>query len=99
MSAPKYQQKNMTGSMKETSSDNPKYPHIKGTCTINGIGYWVSAWWKEFDGQRKLSLSFQTIEQPKIAQEDVPARTSQIPPCTDPTLAGSVDPNADSIPY
>jgi hypothetical protein len=95
------QQKDMTGSLKPTNSDNPKYPHFKGSCTIGGVAYWVSCWDREYDEGRKLSLSFDKIgadlRKSKIAPEDVPGYVPP-PPCTDTTKAGSVD-DSDPMPF
>jgi hypothetical protein len=92
----------MTGSLKPTNSDNPKYPHFKGSCTIGGVAYWVSAWDREYEGVRKLGLQFSKIEadlrKSKIAPEDVHGYVPP-PPCTDTTKAGSVTEEEDQIPF
>ncbi len=43
-----------------------RHPHFKGKAFINGVGYWVSAWKRDPDGNPKapaLKLAFEPMEQ------------------------------------
>ena len=64
---PKFEQKPNTGVLfanKDRKSD--KHPQAKGSATIDGVEYWVSAWTnKAKSGERYQSLAFK----PKDSQE------------------------------
>jgi hypothetical protein len=34
------------------------HPEFAGKCEIDGVGYWISGWVKEAQGERFFSLSF-----------------------------------------
>lgn len=42
--------------------ETEKHPDFSGSCEIGGLGYWISAWVKEKDGERFFSLSFKPKE-------------------------------------
>jgi hypothetical protein len=45
---------------KNDKRENDKQPSMKGSCQIDGVEYWMSAWTNESKtGQRYQSLSFQ----------------------------------------
>jgi hypothetical protein len=60
-----------TNFKKETDSQ----PDYRGSCTINGIEYWISGWIKKpkAGGKNFLSLSFQ-IKPDIVARADAPAK-------------------------
>ena len=52
---------NMRGVLfKNDKRETDKHPHAKGSCEIDGVEYWVSAWTQTSKaGQKYQSLSFQ----------------------------------------
>lgn len=56
-----YEQKDMTGSLfNNDKGDNEKRPDMRGSATINGTKYSVSAWENESkQGKKYLSLKIQ----------------------------------------
>lgn len=51
----------MSGSLsKNERKGTEKHPDYKGSCQINGVGYWIAAWIRFDDKTNKpwLSLSF-----------------------------------------
>lgn len=60
---------NLTGSLfKNDKGDNEKRPDYKGSCEINGVQYWMSAWIREAGpnskraGERFMSIKFEAKE-------------------------------------
>jgi len=68
-----FEQKNMEGALfKNDRRDTDHHPNMRGSCTIDGIKYWVSAWTNtvrqgEREGQKYQSLKF-------TRADDQPAR-------------------------
>jgi hypothetical protein len=52
--------KDFTGSIKvNPRKESDRHPDYKGSCTIDGIQYWISGWMKESsDGESWTSLAF-----------------------------------------
>ncbi len=49
----------LSGSLvKNHKQTNEKAPQMTGSCLINGVEYWVSAWTREGDKGRWQSLAF-----------------------------------------
>ena len=38
--------------------EHDKQPEFRGSCVIDGVGYWISAWVREGDDGRFFSLAF-----------------------------------------
>jgi hypothetical protein len=54
-----YEQRELSGSLfKNPKQTNEKAPQMTGSCLINGVEYWVSAWTREGDKGRWQSLAF-----------------------------------------
>ena len=52
-------QKELTGVLfRNDKKTESKHPDAKGSATIDGVKYWVSAWRNEKDGKQWTSLSF-----------------------------------------
>jgi hypothetical protein len=69
-----YELKENSGSLfPNDKGDNPNRPDLKGQCLIDGIEFWVSAWKKEGNGKKFLSLSFTPKEQAGNQREAAPA--------------------------
>lgn len=50
---------------------NDKQPQYKGSATVNGVEYWLSAWQKKSqNGTAYMSISFEPKEQEK--DDDLP---------------------------
>lgn len=46
-----YQQKDMEGSLfKNDKREKDSHPHMQGSCTIDGVKYWISAWTNGWEG-------------------------------------------------
>lgn len=72
-----YEQKDNSGSLfKNDKRENDKHPHMNGSCVIDGVEYWISAWTKPTkDGAgRWQSLAFKKKEprRPEPRQESRP---------------------------
>jgi len=51
------------------------HPEFTGKCDIEGVGYWISAWVKEANGEQFFSLSFKPKDAPQQAPKPAaPAR-------------------------
>lgn len=79
-----------------------KHPTHRGSCEINGVQYWISAWVKEgrdgtkLAGQKYFSLSFQAKdEQPAAAPAAAPKAAAKPAP----TGFHDMDDDSDSIPF
>jgi hypothetical protein len=64
-----YEQKNMNGSLfkndKKTADNQPDY---RGSCMIDGVEYWQSAWIKESaNGQKYMSFAYSPKEEKPAA--------------------------------
>lgn len=56
---------NMSGALfQNEKKTKDSQPHMRGSCEINGVEYWISAWTKTSkNGVRYQSLSFQNKEE------------------------------------
>ena len=80
---------------KNDRKEKDTHPNMKGSINVEGVEYWVSAWTKEGQNGKFISLSLtpkeqtQTAEQ--VAQKAVPPQRQQAAPV--------VDDLDDSIPF
>lgn len=81
---------NLTGSLfKNDKGDNEKRPDYRGSCEINGVEFWMSAWIREAGpnskraGERFMSIKFEPKEQqaaaPKPAPQQDPLADEDVP--------------------
>lgn len=71
-----YEQKDMSGSIfKNQKRESENHPNMTGSAKINGIEYWVSAWTKEGEKGKWISLAFK----PKDSAPTKPAPKSREP--------------------
>lgn len=66
-----YEQKDNSGSLfKNDKREKDSHPNAKGSCMIDGVDYWVSAWTKfDKNGNPWQSLAFQKKEERKERKE------------------------------
>lgn len=71
-----YQQKDMEGSLfKNDKREKDSHPHMQGSCTIDGVKYWISAWTNEGDKGRWQGLKFKRADgKPDTRGEPQPKR-------------------------
>lgn len=63
---------NMRGVLfKNDRKENDRHPDYKGSCEIDGVKHWISAWIKESQKGKFMSLSFQ------VSEDAAPARPPQ----------------------
>lgn len=53
---------------KAKPNDNPNWPGYEGSCLIDGVEYWISAWVKDGQAGKFFSLAFK----PKQAKQSAP---------------------------
>jgi hypothetical protein len=59
------EQRDMSGTLsRNRKRETDKQPEFRGSCVIDGIAYWISAWVKEGDDGRFFSLAFTPKEKP-----------------------------------
>jgi hypothetical protein len=86
---PAYERKMQMADQRELSGvlsrnkkrETEKQPEYKGTATINGTGYWLSAWVKEGPDGKFFSLAFTPKDQPSAqakASTAAPYRTKTL---------------------
>jgi hypothetical protein len=51
--------------------EHDKQPEYRGSCTIDGVSYWLSAWVKDGDDGKFFSLAFTRKEQQSRAPAGV----------------------------
>lgn len=57
------QQRDMSGVLfKNDRKEQPNHPDYKGNARINGVDYWLSAWIKEGDQGKFMSLALKPKE-------------------------------------
>jgi len=69
-----YEMKNLSGSLfKNQKKEKDTHPNAQGSCLIDGIEYWMSAWVKEDkNGNKWQSLAFKPKEE---KQEQAPKKS------------------------
>lgn len=68
-----YEQRDMSGSLfKNDKKETEKHPNMTGSALIDGVEYWVSAWTKEGNNGKWMSLAFKA----KDAKPKQPAKPS-----------------------
>jgi hypothetical protein len=89
-----YTQKDMEGSLfKNEKREKENHPHMQGSCTIDGVKYWISAWTNDGDKGRWQGLKFKRAEEkPKKDIDAANAEAQQI-------SKGRFDDMADDIPF
>ena len=86
-----FQHKPNTGSLfKNDKREKETHPHAKGSCVIDGVEYWVSAWTNEKNGNKYQSLKFE----PKN-KDYTPAQENQLHREGAAQSTGNVRPNDD----
>lgn len=69
---------------KNDRKDSDKHPDYKGNINVNGVEFWLSAWIKEGQKGKFMSLSIQ----PKEAQQQAPTSQRAAPKRPDPISSG-----------
>ena len=65
-----YQQKEMEGSLfKNEKREKDSHPHMQGSCTIDGVKYWISAWTNDGEKGRWQGLKFKRADDKPQAQK------------------------------
>jgi hypothetical protein len=91
-----FEQKNMEGALfKNDQRETDNHPNMRGSCTIDGVKYWLSAWTNTIQqgdkaGERYQKLSF-------TRAEDQPARGATRAAAPPPQSAPP--PDDDDIPF
>lgn len=64
-----YEHKNLSGSIFPNDKKNEAaQPDLRGSCLINGVQFWVSAWNRESrDGKKYIGLQFTLKEEKEAA--------------------------------
>lgn len=62
---------------KNDRKEKDSHPDYKGSCEINGEEMWLSAWIKEGQKGKFISLSFQAKDGPKPAKSSPPRSTQK----------------------
>ena len=75
-----YEQRDMSGSLfKNTKKETEKHPNLTGTAMIDGVEYWVSAWTKEGDKGKWISLAFKAKDDKPKAKPGVAELEDDLP--------------------
>ncbi len=68
-----FTQKDNTGALfKNEDRSEDTHPNAKGSCTIEGVEYWLSAWTKEGKSGKFQSLTFKRKKPKNDEDSDVP---------------------------
>ena len=68
-----YEQRDNSGSLfKNDKKEKENHPDYKGSCMVNGVEMWMSAWLKNGKNGTFMSFSFTPKEQPKKQSAPVP---------------------------
>lgn len=78
---------------KNDRKTNSQHPDYKGSIDVNGTSYWLSAWIKEGQKGKFMSLSIQPKEEQK------PAPQKSAPKKPDPISTGRYSEMDDEIPF
>jgi hypothetical protein len=81
-----YEMKDMSGSLfKNDKREKDTHPNATGSCLIDGVAFWISAWTKEDkNGNKYQSLAFKRKDEAKPAPKK---------------SGGTFDDMPDSIPF
>lgn len=65
------EQRELSGTLsRNRNRENDKQPDFRGSCTIDGVHYWISGWTKQGpDGSKFLSLAFNVKEERRVLSE------------------------------
>lgn len=68
-----YEMKELSGSLfKNNKREKDTHPNATGSCLINGVEYWVSAWTKEDkNGNKWQSLAFKPKDEKQESKPQV----------------------------
>ena len=80
---------------KNDRKEKDTHPNMKGSINVEGVKYWVSAWTKEGQNGKFISLSLTPKEQTKTAAQAV----KQVAPPQRQQAAPVVEDLDDSIPF
>ncbi|MCY1218453.1 hypothetical protein D9M72_304020 [compost metagenome] len=59
-----YEKRDLTGTLfKNDKREKDSHPHATGSCVIDGVEYWVSAWTKDGQKGKFQSLAFKRKEE------------------------------------
>jgi hypothetical protein len=73
-----YEQKDMQGVLfRNEKREKDTHPNATGSCMIDGVEYWISAWTKEGKSGKFQSLAFKRKEQKPRAQRPVATDESE----------------------
>ena len=81
---------------KNDRKEKDTQPNMKGSINVEGVEYWVSAWTKEGQNGKFISLSLTPKEQTQTAAQ---AAQKAAPPQRQQQAAPVVDDLDDSIPF
>jgi hypothetical protein len=95
------QQKDNAGSLfKNDRKETEKHPDYKGSATIDGVDYWLSAWINvsQKDNKTKyMSLAFTAKEERAPAKEPAPVQPVKRAKWRGPEVPPQPEPDADDI--
>ena len=81
---------------KNDRKEKDTHPNMQGSINVEGVEYWVSAWTKEGQNGKFISLSLTPKEQTQTAEQ---AAQQVAPPQRQQQAAPVVDDLDDSIPF
>ena len=61
---------------KNKRKEQDKHPDYRGSCTIEGKQYWISAWIKQKDGESFLSMNYQAKEEQAAKPQQAKSKSS-----------------------
>lgn len=76
-----YTQKDMEGSLfKNDKRDKDTHPHMQGSCTIDGVKYWISAWTNGGEGgkDRWQGLKFKRADEKQEDRTRAPRNSNPV---------------------
>jgi hypothetical protein len=69
-----FEQKNMSGALfKNDRKETEQHPNARGSCTIDGVKYWISAWTNLIQSGDKAGERYQNLKFTRA--DDQPARS------------------------
>ena len=70
--------KDMSGTLgKNDRKTKDTHPDYSGSCTVDGVNYWISGWIKESARGKFFSLSFKQKDVVQQGERTVPAQSAQ----------------------
>ena len=75
-----YEQRELSGSLfKNEKKTEDKHPNMTGSCLIDGVEYWVSAWTKEGTKGKWQSLAFKRKDERAATPQKQQAKPTRTP--------------------